>query len=88
MQAQAVAVSIGAGGSGGSVTVGGARCEQAQVKQERQGSATVGRGSVVRARLRVAQSRLGSAGHWLVQAVAQAVAQAAQGCGKGDSVKD
>ena len=57
VQAQAVAVSIGAGGSGGAVTVGGGdgagrrsvggtRCEQARVKQERQGSATVGSGSV------------------------------------------
>ena len=39
---------------------------------------------LVRARLRVAQSGLGRAGHWLVQAVAQALVQAAQGCGKGD----
>ena len=33
---------------------------------------------------RAARSRLGRAGHWLVQVVAQA----AQGCGKGDSGKD
>ena len=57
MQAQAVAVSIGAGGSGGAVTVGGGdgagrrsvggtRCEQARAKQERQSSATVGSGFV------------------------------------------
>ena len=39
----------------------------------------------MRARLRVAQSGLGRAGHWLVQTVAQALVQAAQGCGKGDS---
>ena len=39
---------------------------------------------LVLARLRVAQSGLGRAGHWLVQAVAQALVQAAQGCSKGD----
>ena len=95
VQAQAVVVSIGAGGSGGAVTVGGGDgadrrsvggtgCEKARAKQKRQGSATVGSGSVVHARLRVAHSGLGRAGHWLVQAVALA----AQGCGKGDSGKD
>ena len=57
VQAQVVAVSIGAGGSGGVVTVdggdgagrrsvGGTRCEKARAKQEWQGSATVGRCSV------------------------------------------
>ena len=40
------------------------------------GEATVGSGSVVRARLRVAQSGLGRAGHWLVQEVALATAAA------------
>ena len=57
-------------------SVGGLGCEQAQAKRKRQGSATVGRGSVVRARLRVAQSGLGRAGRWLVQAVAVATAAA------------
>ena len=85
--ALAVAVAIGAGGSGGAVTVGGGdgsgrrsvdgpRCKQARAKWKRQGSATVGSGPVVRARLRAAQSRLGRAGRWLVQAAAVATATA------------
>ena len=85
--ALAVAVAIGAGGSGGAVTVGsgdgadrrsvgGPGCKQARAKGKRQGSATVGSGSVVRAQLRVAQSGLGRAGRWLVQAVAVATAAA------------
>ena len=57
-------------------SVGGSGYEQAQAKRKRQGSATVGSGSVVRARLRVAQSGLGRTGRWLVQAVAVATAEA------------
>ena len=71
--ALAVAVAIGAGGSGGVVTVGGGDgagmrsvggpgCKQARAKWKRQGSATIDSGSVVPARLRVAQSGLGRAG--------------------------
>ena len=51
-------------------SVGGSGCEQARAKRKQQGSATVGSGSVVRARLRVAQSGLSRAGRWLVQVVA------------------
>ena len=83
--AVAVAVAIGAGCSGGAVTVGGGDgagrrsvdglgCKQAWAKWKQQGSATVGSGSVVRSRLRVAQSGLGRARRWLVQAVAVATA--------------
>ena len=83
VQAQAVVVSIGAGGSGGAVTVsggdgagrrsvGGTRCEQARAKQERQGSATVGSGSVwcrrwlkrLRAAARVTQEKAGEGRRW------------------------
>ena len=49
---------------------------RACAKRKRQGSATVGSGSVVRARLRAAQSGLGRVGRWLVQAVAVATAAA------------
>ena len=62
--------------SAGTRSVGGSGCEQARAKPKRQGSATVGSGSVVRARLRVAQSGLDRAGRWLVQAVAVATAAA------------
>ena len=83
VQAQAVAVSIGAGGSGGAMNVGGGdgadrrsvddtRCEQARAKQERQGSATVGSGSVwcrrwlrqLRATARVTQEKTGEGRRW------------------------
>ena len=47
-----------------------------RAKRKRQSSATVSSGSVVRARLRVAQSGLGRAGHWLVRVVAVATAAA------------
>ena len=47
---------------------------RARAKRKRKGSATVGSGSVVRARLRVARSGLDRAGRWLVQAVAVATA--------------
>ena len=57
-------------------SVGGSGCELARAKSKRQGSATVGSGFVVRARLRVAQSGLGRAGRWLVQVVAVATAAA------------
>ena len=51
-------------------------CEQARAKRKQQGLATVGSSSMVRARLRVAQSGLGRAGRWLVQVVAVATAAA------------
>ena len=59
-------MTVGGGDGAGRRSVGGTECEQAWAKQKWQGSATVDRGSVVRVRLRVAQSGLGRAGHWLV----------------------
>ena len=60
----------------GRCNVGGSGCEQVRAKRKQKGSATVGSGSMVRARLRVAQSGLGRAGRWLVQVVAVAMAAA------------
>ena len=57
-------------------SVGGSGWEQVRAKRKQQGSATVGSSSVVRVRLRVAQSGLGRAGRWLVQVVAVATAAA------------
>ena len=58
---------------------------RARANRKRKGSATVGSGYVVRARLRVVQSGLGHVGHWLVQAVAvaTAVAEMTQGFAMG-----
>ena len=52
---------------------------------EAQGSAIVGSGSVIGARLRVAQSRSGGAGCWLVQAggVVVVTARVSQGFAMG-----
>ena len=63
----ASAVTVGGGDGAGKRSVGGTRCEQARAKQERQGSTTVGSGSVwcrrwlkrLRAAARVTQEKTG-----------------------------